>query len=83
MRDLLVIQGGWTLSKWQTWSDDTIERELFGTVCRRQRERDWMAQHMMFGIVLLGAIACGPRWNTVRPPPLAVGDRRCCCDELP
>lgn len=30
--DLLVTQQGWTLSEWQTWVADVIERELFGAV---------------------------------------------------
>jgi AcrR family transcriptional regulator len=30
--DLLVTQRGWTLSEWQAWIADVIERELFGAV---------------------------------------------------
>ncbi len=29
MYELLVTQHGWTLSQWQTWNADLIERELF------------------------------------------------------
>ena len=29
--ELLVTQRGWTLSEWQAWLADVIERELFGT----------------------------------------------------
>ena len=32
MHELLVTQHGWTLSEWQTWNADVIERELFGGV---------------------------------------------------
>jgi len=30
--ELLVTQRGWTLSEWQAWIADVIERELFGAV---------------------------------------------------
>ena len=30
--ELLVTQRGWTLSEWQAWTADVIERELFGAV---------------------------------------------------
>jgi AcrR family transcriptional regulator len=30
--ELLVTQRGWTLSEWQAWIADVIERELFGVV---------------------------------------------------
>ena len=28
--ELLVTQRGWTLSEWQAWIADVLERELFG-----------------------------------------------------
>jgi len=32
MYELLVTQRGWTLSEWQVWIADVLERELFGAV---------------------------------------------------